>query len=369
MTIAAATTIIETPFPAFAQSELELFSAEGIVTEIDTSELHIPNPADNQTYFELRDWDAESGKVLFTSGEFIGIMNPNATDVQTVSLPSEFHDPSTLSSPVAKAVFTGNGTILALVRNSFLVYEAGEDAGLVNTERYSLDEHVFSFEILNNANNMSRNDFNLVLVESHSRQAGRDDFEYWNELWLADSKGNKISKLYEGKLASSIAASHDGKRIAIPVVGEIGRPSYVGLIRLLVLDISRNQTSIVYEEYASSPGGLKWSPNDELLMYIQGAGVRVPIAALNVVSVDGAYKQSIYWGLDAPASYVVSEDGREVLIGISPYLATGIATKLYRLELARPVPEFGSIAVLVIAAGIVGAIVAARNLQHYGQKS
>jgi hypothetical protein len=338
--IAIQCTTIANPVRVFAQSELEMFSAEGIVAEISISELNASNREGGITYFDLKDWDRESGRVLFASGPFIGTMNADATEVRLTSLPSGFHDASGSGSPVRKAMFAGNGTVLALARNELLAYGVDEGGGLVGKGRYPLDGDVVSFDILRTANGTGA-DFNLALAESHSLQTGEDEFEHWNEIWLADSKGNKILKLYHGNLASDIAASHDGKMIAIPTAERIEGQAYFGLVRLLILDVERNETSVVFEEAATSPHTVRWSPNDKLVAYIQGAGVRVPIAELEVASVNGSYRQTLYWGLDAPTSYVISDDGGEILIGISPYLETGTATKLYKLELAHPMPEFG----------------------------
>ena len=133
------------------------------------------------------------------------------------------------------------------------------------------------------------------------------------------------------------------------------------MIRLLVLDIEKNETSTVYEKAGTSPHDLKWSPNDELVTYIQGAGARIPIADLRVTSTDGSYRHTPYTGLEAPTSYIVSGDGSTVLVGINPYLTTGIASKLYKLELAHPIPEFGPFELSRMAAGIVGIIIITRG--------
>lgn len=342
---------------AFGEAEIKNFQAKGTVTEVDMSEMKslLVASSNNETYFELQDWDSQSGKVLFTSGRFIGIMNANATDVHVVNFPVELNrdsDVYSASSPVRTALFTDSNTIYALVRNALLVYEISNSSELVKVGQYYLDGGITSFDIVRQPNNNSS--FNLVLAQSY------------HTLWLAESTGKKISKLYEGQLAPSFAVSPDGSKIAFSIDESSGEPSYFRKIRFVVLDIAKGETSQVFDEETNGyPNEIKWTQNSQLLTYQEGAGVRIPMAYLKVISTDGSDRQAIYGGIDAPASYVVSGDGKSVLIGINPYLATGVASKLYRLDLAHPIPEFSALMSLVIMAGVIGIVVMAGRMTRF----
>ncbi len=343
---------------AFTQTQeapMNYFKAEGVVTEIDVSEMQseIVSPTGddddhNRTYFELHDWDSQSGKVLFTSGQFIGIMNANATDIQKIILPSELHDELCWEcSPVRKALFINNTTIYALAQNNLLIYEITNDA-LVNAGQYQLAGSITSFDIIrqtngDSSNNSSDTNFNLVLVDSYCT------------LWLSDPLGKKISKLYEAQMASDFAVSPDGRKIAFVVNDSIEGHVYLHTVRLIILDIensSNNKTHQVYEEMTdTTPNWIKWSPDGKLILFREVGGRHNPTATLEAISTDGSYREILYGGLDAPTSYVVSKDGTTILIGVS-------ASKLYRLDLAHPIPEFHSLALVIAALSISSIILA-----------
>ena len=349
--------------PAYGDTQPLPFEVKGTVQEIDISEMKsslVPY-ANNETYFELYDWNYQSGKVLFTSGKFIGIMDANATDVRVISLPSNMYDDEidshSTTSPVSRALFADNNTIYALVKSNLLVYKYNS-SGLVYSAQHQLDGTISSFDIIRDNHNNSNSGFKLVLVESY------------RTLWLADSTGKKISRLYDAESASDVAVSPDGRSIAFVVRKSIEGNSYLGDVQLLVLNIEDNKIHEVFHERSSStPEKIKWTSNGQLLTYQEGGGVRIPTAYLYVTNTDGSFRQTIFGGVDAPEGYVVSKEGSTVMVGINPYLGTTVASKLYRLDLAHPIPEFGtSLLTMPIIAAAIGSIIIAGRYRLAGHK-
>lgn len=348
------------PNPAFGDTQPLPFQVKGTVHEINISEMKsslIPY-ANNETYFELYDWNYQSGKVLFTSGKFIGIMDANATDIHVISLPSNMYDDDidshSTTSPVSRALFADNNTIYVLVKSNLLAYKIYNSSGLVYSARHQLDGTISSFDIIRDNHNNSNSGFKLVFVESY------------RTLWLADSTGKKISRLYDAESASDVAVSPDGRSIAFVVRKSIEGNSYLGDVQLLILNIEDNKIHEVFHERTSStPEKIKWTSNGQLLTYQEGGGVRIPTAYLYVTNTDGSFRQTIFGGVDAPEGYVVSKDGSTVMVGINPYLGTTVASKLYRLDLAHPIPEFGSLASFVIMAGVIGIGIVSRRMMKF----
>lgn len=336
---------------ASTESEPNYSNAEGVIIQLDNSEIRSSilssNPEIEGTLnFELHDWHPQSEKVLFTSFRYIGIMNSDGSNIVKAELPLGLYDEICgICSPIGNALFVGNNWVYAVVNNNLLVYEMqNNDNELVNVERKQLDGQITSFGVIRGTNDNSTV-ANLVLVES------------FRTVWLADLDGKKISKLFESQLASNIDVSPDGSKIAFVTIENIEGQFYTSKKQLLIFSIEKKEISQVLEEESScTPSRIRWSPNGQLLTYQQCGGSKIPTATLKVVSLDGSYSKVLYGGVDAPTSYVVNKDGSVILIGIDPSYGAGLASKIYRMDLARPIPEFKSIGIIIMAFSLVTVI-------------
>jgi len=188
-------------------------------------------------------------------------------------------------------------------------------------------------------------DGNIVYVEgSREIMTGKADFQ----LWLADSDGNKIKKLFSRSRDMGIAdASPDGRKILLTS----GR----------IFDIDKGELDGVLSFVINRSGyNAKWSPSGDLLIYSSSGGYG-PGGTMYITSADGSYDQILYTGIPKPVDPAISPDGRLVIFG-SPiatwdrYDDAGI----YRMELSKPIPEFPINLMIITAVALLGTLMTLR---------
>jgi Tol biopolymer transport system component len=188
-------------------------------------------------------------------------------------------------------------------------------------------------------------DGNIVYVEgSREIMTGKADFQ----LWLADSDGNKIKKLFSRSRDMGIAdASPDGRKILLTS----GR----------IFDIDKGELDGVLSFVINRSGyNAKWSASGDLLIYSSSGGYG-PGGTMYITSADGSYDQILYTGIPKPVDPAISPDGRFIIFG-SPiatwdrYDDAGI----YRMELSKPIPEFPINLMIITAVALLGTLMTLR---------
>lgn len=181
-------------------------------------------------------------------------------------------------------------------------------------------------------------DGNIIYSKSHALKFM--DNSSPTELWLSDTDGNKIKKIYEEpRLFQIFDQSMDGKKMLISDER--------------VLDMDTLEIKVVKGISSDTAWGARFTPSQSLFIYSPSGGYGIG-GYVYLQSTDG-YNQILYYSKDpTPSSPVMSPDGRFVAF-LSNYGSSDSVKGIYLLELTKPVPEF-SYAIPILAVSIVSLI-------------
>lgn len=318
----------------------------------------------------LLDWSSDGKFILFgyySNGIKFGMMKPDAMQVNKID------------TPIESAGFTGSAARLSPSNDSVLLSGREQKNDPIEVFRHDIREQkTVKIASIENKNYVVSFDWmpdgNVVLGE----ELHTEKFEYVGyNLWLADSSGNRIIRLYswsfdpifpdypvndERPRFLQFDVSPDGKKIALVSYKIKGafRTSY----NLTVFDIEKKEFKKLL--IASSPiDSPRWSPNSEFIVYYLASDVSTRGGQLEISNVDGTVRQALHVGIedprDEPATFVVSPDGRSLLVGIDsfPYEG-GVVSRFFRLEFTQAIPEFPLDLTAIIGIVLSGTIVAIR---------
>lgn len=194
-------------------------------------------------------------------------------------------------------------------------------------------------------------------------------------LAMADSDGKNPNVVFSSDTEYEIFAAdiaQDGKKI---LYRKVVNASYGWQDAVLAYyDIDERKEHIVPDIHNGCGSPPKWAPNGYHLAFHESSCSRGwPGGILTMTDLNGSFQEYIVPGSnDNPAYFVFNPDGSSMIIGFTySGSATGGAVdkmggpaSFYLVNFAKPVPEFGSVAIMLIAAGMFGSIVAARHLQQ-----
>ena len=94
-----------------------------------------------------------------------------------------------------------------------------------------------------------------------------------------------------------------------------------------------------------------------IIYNVHSCGRSAPGGTLNLISVDGTYREILlpYTNYN-PENFVISPDGSLIIYGMGDEHDFGILT------LAKPIPEFETIAMMILATSIIPIILARNKL-------
>lgn len=355
----------------FQGNEPEKISVEKIeaVSGLD----NYPQPARLQ--FELLDWSSDGKFILFSyfdyskaasefaEGTEFGMMSPDGMHIEKIEIPVQFKN--------------GFGARLSPSDDSILLFAKYDQEDRYQVFRYDMTEQKL-VQLSNNDPFSNVNSFdwmpdgNIVFGEEVYNQ--KSDYIAYN-LWLLDSNGKRITKLYGWSFDPDIRYSEefdgrprfygfdispDGEKIVLISYKVTGM--FQTYYNLPVFDIEKKEFKNVPNP--SSPiESPRWSPNGEFIIYDVGTGYKTPGGWLQITNVDGTLHEALSAGAespgDDPTTFVVSPDGESILIGIDPWVSQGTASKLFRMEFMQPIPEF-LIALIVLATSLIVFVIASQ---------
>jgi Tol biopolymer transport system component len=171
-------------------------------------------------------------------------------------------------------------------------------------------------------------------------------------IWLSHTDGADVQKLYEFELDKSESmiindSSKDGKRLLLSKTKAFEFPRIEG--NLMIFDIeTKSFNTILYPDYTRIP---RFSPAEDLVLYDIGQGYKTPGGPIEIIAADGTFRETLHTGQaesgDDPTSYVLSPDGKYIVTIVEKW-GSGNKT-LVITELIHPMPEFGTLPVLVIS--------------------
>lgn len=327
--------------PIFKGKLEKLVDMERIVKllELDPDKIKNSAPPENLQFYQF-DWSASGNLITFTtfgpSGWSIWLMSADGKELNIIEIPK----------------FEAAGFPRIAPSEDSIVFFAQHDSDRLDLFKYDIKEEKISqitrteftnstVQFINGFDWMP--DGNIVYVEgSRERMTGKADFQ----LWLADSDGNKIKKLFSRSRDTGVAdASPDGHKILLAS----GR----------IFDVDKGELDGIISSTIIDRGGYaRWSPSGDLLVY-SSIGAYGPGGTMYITSADGSYDQVLHTGIPKPVDPAISPDGRFIIFG-SPIGAwdTYDNAGIYRMELSKAIPEFPF--AIIIASLAIGAMIALR---------
>jgi hypothetical protein len=234
-------------------------------------------------------------------------------------------------------------------------------------------------------------------------------FQWKDQLYAYSIDDGRLEKLLDGVTYFDVMSSperllysnYDGENSRISTLSIDTRQSEVVLEEatgLYTFDLSPDDSRIIYKD-----DGESISDNKHLAYYDLASGERNTIpnvgfgcsftprwtaggsnyviiegndcatahggwtgASLSVASLDGKTDtELVAESIDNPSKFVISPDGRSLLVKLDGPSTNGTLSSvgeghMYRLDYATVIPEFNHIAGLLMAAGIVGSVIATR---------
>ncbi len=320
--------------PIFQGKLEKLVDVERVVKLLGLDPDQVKNSGSEDVWFQQFDWSLSGKLVTFTTfsrpdGWSFWLMSPDGKELKRINTPR----------------FEGAGFPRIAPSEDSIVFFAQHDSDRIDLFKYNLVEDKISqitqteftdstVQWINGFDWMPNGD--IVYVEGNREKiTGKADFQ----LWVADSDGNKIKKLFSRSIDMSIAdVSPDGHKI---LLGS-GR----------IFDVDKGELDGVLSFVIDRNGyPARWSPSGELLVYSSSGGYGAG-GIMYITSADGTYDQVLYQGIPKPVDPTISPDGRFIIFG-SPIATWGTYEDagIYKMELSKAVPEF-SVVIIVISIAI-----------------
>ena len=158
-----------------------------------------------------------------------------------------------------------------------------------------------------------------------------------------------------GFSSSKFDISPDGKKILFKKTNDAG---YGWADRVLAYHPAHGDVVEIPNIQASCGSSPKWSPNGEMIVYsVSSCGRGAPGGTLHLTNLDGSYRETLLpYTNDNPGNFIISPDGTSIIYGVRDEHGLGVLT------LAKSIPEFEAIAMIILAASIIPVILARNKL-------
>ncbi|MEW6604486.1 MAG: hypothetical protein AB1351_07320 [Thermoproteota archaeon] len=296
------------------------------------------------------DWSADSKSILFKyqrSGEpaKLAVLHLDAIGNQTEASGTVITDLGNLTL----AVDTTNPESYQSLRQAR--FGAGADGSSIyfvldsGVYRYKIDQGLPSQSISINSSEMLLSNINSLI----------DIFPDGKIAYISNGKLMMLSSQSNGQNAKEIAdikdlyrfdISNDGKKVLYTKIIEYEYLRSRAVIAYY--DIETGKEHIIPNIEITCEGGAQWAPNNYNFIFNDAACWRAPGGGLIMTDINGSFQDPIVpVSDDNPNHYVLSTDGRSILIGFGSYYEgqardyMGSPADFYVMTLAQPVPEFG----------------------------
>jgi predicted secreted protein with PEFG-CTERM motif len=147
--------------------------------------------------------------------------------------------------------------------------------------------------------------------------------------------------------SSSFDISPDGKKILFKRTLNSSFPP----VRVLAYQPAQGEIVEVSSRQTNCGSQPKWAPNGEMIIHISsGCSRGPPGGTMHLTTVDGQYHEILLpYNNDNPRSFAFSPDGM--------YMAYAADENLGIMTLAKPVPEFGAIAMMVLLISVMSIVI------------
>lgn len=325
--------------PIFQSHKIDQFN----ITKI--TELSHVTPG-NKPRFDVMDWSQDGKNILLNYRDYadppnsywlhLATMNLENKDIIPVGLPSNITQGRTLFD----AKFSSTNDSLYVILNEYL-YKY--DLQNKTYGQLSVGGPVYGIQVLHNGD--------LVYSQGQSNQ---NDSVTKFDLWMAHPDGIKIRKITEVENLAFFDLSPDGKRLALSVSKSYGNGIPGGTVGE-VLDLDTGKISEFREVIAGDVQG-KWTPAGSLIVWHVSAGDKVPGGDLTISDPTNSFQETLFVGYDDPRSFVISPSGDSIIYGLDYQSCCAESSGLYQMYLAKPVPEFPFVQIILVAS-IISSII------------
>lgn len=154
--------------------------------------------------------------------------------------------------------------------------------------------------------------------------------------------------------SGSFDFSPDGKKILFKRTLDSSFPP----VRVLAYQPAQGEIVEVPSRQTNCGSQPKWAPNGEMIIHIStGCSRGPPGGTMHLTTVDGQYHEILLpYNNDSPKSFAFSPDGA--------YMAYAADENLGIMTLAKPVPEFGTITMMVLLISVMSIVIIFKS-QHF----
>lgn len=294
------------------------------------------------------DWSADN-LILFTYTKQVSdekwvqnlaTITPEGDSLTELSIPDITED-----HQIFDALFSPDGKSIHMILDDRNLYEFDLDSGEV-TQLTSAEE-VYDFDYYHyNEDNPERYSI-IVSVENKETESTEDS----TLLDIGDGHGQN-SILDAHALVFNFESykfdiSPDGKKILFKRTLDSDFPP----IRVLAYQPAHGDVVEVSSKQTNCGSDPKWAPNGEMIIHISsGCSRGPPGGTMHLTTVDGNYHEIILpYTNDNPRGFAFSPDGM--------YMVYAIDENLGVMTLTTPVPEFGTIAMMILSVSILSSVV------------
>ena len=280
----------------------------------------------DQTWSNLTPADISSDdKILLLTGfQRIVMMNLEDKIFQEIQIPIELDK----NSSITKAQFsTTTDEIFFTIHNDLYKIK------ISNGHTVQIFEDVEFFDL-------TFEDRIIFSTSSSNELESEESFH----LWSSNSDGTDIVNLMEyNKDIKIFDVSPDGSKL-LYTKSVLREPIWDTFV--MIYDIETKQISQVPELNIYCGPTPKWSPNSQLIVFQYASCDRhFPETSLHITDIDG--NRGYLTELDVfNSEYVISNDGSSIYYNLDP-------TGVYKMILAQPIPEFETIAIMILTMTLV----------------
>lgn len=270
----------------------------------------------------------------------LATITPDGDDLTALSIPDITED-----HQIFDAQFSPNGKSIYMIMDDNNLYQFDLESG--NVTQLTSAKEVYDFDYYHYSEDHPEKYSIIVSVENQDSK----DSDSYTLLDIGDGLGqNSIHDAHALVFnfeSSQFDFSPDGKKILFKRTLDSSFPP----TRVLAYQPAQGEIVEVPSRDTNCGSEPKWAPNGEMIIHISsGCSRGPPGGTMHLTTVDGQYHEILLpYNNDSPQSFAFSPDGM--------YMVYAMDENLGIMTLATPVPEFGTIAMMVLLISVMSIVI------------
>jgi len=279
-----------------------------------------------------QDISSDGQTLLLSQSQNLAILNLENRQMKKIDYPKDIED----NSSIQKTMFSPKSfdeIFYTLENDLYKIYEISDNSDILVGHSTTLIENIEDFDITSD---------NKIIFSTMDNTLTESDKTF--SLWISNQDGTNMDILLENhKDIKNFDLSPDDSKIVF--TKSSFREPFVDTF-VMIYDFETKQFSEIPGLNIYCGGNPKWSPNSELIIYqYANCDRHFPEASLHITDLDG--NSGFIAEVDyLETEFIPSHDGVFLYYNIYP-------NGVYQMILAQPIPEFETIAVLVLALTLV----------------